>query len=345
MPDTSTDTYLIHSPIKQIVTGNIPTAAGLTDGGQIGIGKVVQNATSLVERLAIYGRVQNNIYNFLSYDCQEAVGTRTYNDLGGLPAGTTKEDLNGKPISEILDLLIFPEIEPTFVAPSISISFNGIATIQEVGTTGNTVPSGPSNFKLTWDPGSIYIVDTRQNDRAGAVNSSTIEYRFGSGSWSSILTTTIQEGNNQYRYTVSYDDGPHPLTSKGNPFGTPLEAGTLSSSAISIYGVFPYFANTQNEDQLTKLPLTNNSNFICDCVSESAGSGRHKFALPAKYNVTKIEYFDTVSQVYNPMNMSLFTKSTYQQEVQGNNIEYARYDRNESALSGATRFRITFTKS
>ena len=358
MPQDTSSQYAIQSPIWQIITNPSPSAFDpdnngiglqtLPYGGDIAIGKVnFGNSGAQKSRLAIYGRVENNIYNFLSYDCQEIDNSRTYVDIGGIKTGTTKEDLNGKPITEILDLLIFPEIDPTIEAPSASISLNSSSfpRIQEVGSAGNSIPSA-DDFQKTWNPGMIYIVEkaNKQNDRAGAVNSSMIEFASADGTWSEALTSIILEGNNSYRWKVDYSQGPQPLTSKGNDFGSPLQAGTIYSNTVTITGVYPYFGNTITSSELTKLPLTKDSSFEFDAVSEDKDTGRHKFSLPAKYNVTSINYWDTVAEDWRPMSLALFDKSDVKQNVQGTEVDYQLWERNEEALSGATKFQVNFTK-
>ena len=61
--------------------------------------------------------------------------------------------------------------------------------------------------------------------------------------------------------------------------------------------------------------------------------------------MAKIEYFDTVANAYKPMSVSDFTASEYQQEVQGKQVAYKKYVRNTVGLSGATKFKVTFTKA
>lgn len=358
MPQDTSSQYAIQSPIWQIITNPSPLAFDpgnngiglqtLPYGGDIAIGKVnFGNSGAQKSRLAIYGRVENNIYNFLSYDCQEIDNSKTYVDIGGIKTGTTKEDLNGKPITEILDLLIFPEIDPTIEAPSASISLNSSSfpRIQEVGSVGNSIPSS-DDFQKTWNPGMIYIVEkaNKQNDRAGAVNSSIIEFANTDGTWNEALTSIILEGNNSYRWKVDYSQGPQPLTSKGNNFGSPLQAGTIYSNTVTITGVYPYFGNTVTSSELTKLPLTKDSYFKFDAVPEDKDTGRHKFSLPSKYNVTSINYWDTVAEDWRPMSLALFDKSDVKQNVQGKDVDYQLWERNEEALSGATKFQVNFTK-
>ena len=138
--------------------------------------------------------------------------------------------------------------------------------------------------------------------------------------------------------------GPQPLDSKGNETGTPLAAGSVNANEVVVKVEYPYFVNTSAADTLTKMALTTASYIEPQCVAETQ-AGRHQFALPAAFGVAKIEYFDTVANAYKPMSVSDFTASEYQQEVQGKQVAYKKYVRNTVGLSGATKFKVTFTKA
>ena len=147
-----------------------------------------------------------------------------------------------------------------------------------------------------------------------------------------------------YKGSVSYAQGSQPKDSKGNNVGSPLAAGTVATKEVVVNAVYPYFANTKSAAELTKQPLTTINYIEVSCVSENS-QNRHAFALPATYTVTKIEYFDTVANKYNPMATSDFTGVVYSQIVQGNSVQYKKYSRNTQGLSAATKFKITFTKA
>ena len=54
-----------------------------------------------------------------------------------------------------------------------------------------------------------------------------------------------------YYYKVYYAEGPQPKDSKGNNYGSPLAAGSKTSSAVAIYGVYKYYAGTGSLEALT----------------------------------------------------------------------------------------------
>lgn len=328
----------LKSPIKIIESGKKPTTDNLNKG-QLGIGEVNK-------RLGIYANIDSvNIIDLLQYDTTEADDVATVEDLGGIVKGTTAGQLKGKPICEILDALIFPVVNPTFTAPTASISFKSTSTtpnIQEVGTKGSSVPVVDS-FNYNFNKGAISIAGTKKQDRAGNESSHKFQAQENSSAWSDTLPTTLSEGTVKYKVIVSYEQGPQPLDSKGNNYSTPLEAGSVESTSITVNVVYPYFANISDPTTLTKLPLTTATSVEFNCLAET-DAGRHQFAIPEAYTLSKIEYFDTVANTYKPLNLSVFTESTYSQTVQNLPVQYKKYVRNEAGKSGATKFKITFTK-
>lgn len=328
------------NPIKIITSGKVPVYDENLSKGQIAIGKVNKHT-------ALYAALDSSIIeNVLEYDSAEKDESTTMNDIGGIPKGTKASELKGKPVSEILDSIFFPLVYPTFVQPSVSIAFKSTSStpsIQEVGTTGSSVPV-ESSFNVTFNRGEVKINDQKTQDYSGEMSSSEIQCQENSGGWTASLSSTIPEGKISYKVIANYGEGEQPLDSKGNAYGSPLEAGSVTSTTISITGVYPYFANTVSSNTLTKLPLVSGNSFEASCVAET-NEGRHQFSIPSKYTVTKIEFFDTNSNTYQNMSMSKFDSSTYNQDVQSAQIEYKKYTRNEESKSGATKFRITFTKS
>lgn len=324
----------IKSPIKVITSGNAPDAEKLANG-EIAVGDVKG-------RKALYANVDGTVEDVLAYDTTEADATATVEDLGGIPAGTAAADLKGKPVSEILDTLIFPVVNPTFVAPSASISLKSTATtptLQEVGASGASVPV-ESSFNYSFNRGAINIAGTKKQDRAGAETS----HKFQCNGSDTLPTEFAARGQYKYKAVVSHAAGPQPLDSKGNETGTPLAAGSVNSNEVVINVEYPYLANTSAAGTLTKMALTTNSYIEPQCVAETS-AGRHQFALPATFTETKVEYFDTVANKYNPMSLSDFTATQYNETVQGKTVAYKKYVRNTVGLSGATKFKVTFTKA
>ena len=124
-------------------------------------------------------------------------------------------------------------------------------------------------------------------------------------------------------------------------------AVTLTSSiptnsvTHTVTGVYPYFTNAKDNNTIAKEALTANHNMnAIKFVAE--GPNKHTFKIPAKYTVTKIEVLNTLSGKYEDYPISNFTITTENIQVQGKNVSYKKYTRNDSGFNGATTFNITF---
>lgn len=286
-----------------------------------------------------------DLVEILKYKSTLSDDIATVNALGGIPAGTTVAQLKNKTFSQIFDELIFPTVNPTFEAPTASLSLKNIMTyptLQEVGATGISVPSA-SSFNTGYNPGAIKIAGVKKQDRGGALKDAESFIYINNTPTNKTFPTEIPEGTITYKYRAAYAQGPQPLDSKGNNYQTPLPAGTVDSNAVIVNGVYPYFTNKDNNAAFAKLRLTT-SNVLSDIKFVAEGPNKHAFKIPAKYTLTKVELLNTLSGKYDNYDISYFTKTLENIEVQGKQVSYAVYTRNDSTFNGESTFKITFRK-
>jgi hypothetical protein len=163
-------------------------------------------------------------------------------DAGGMPSGT---ELTGRTLSEIIEDIAIATFTPTLVAPSNTFTDNQSAT-KEVGVLIPTI-----QFTATFDQGAItpQYPPTSSDKRSGLPN--TYNYT-GTGLPSSVASAALSDVNNINNYTVllgsntwsgsvSYDAGVQPYDSNGDPFDSPLPAGTTGSQSHTITGIYPWF--------------------------------------------------------------------------------------------------------
>ena len=124
-------------------------------------------------------------------------------------------------------------------------------------------------------------------------------------------------------------------------------AVTLTSSiptntiSHTVTGVYPYFTNAKNNNTIEKEALTANHNMKAIKFA-AEGPNKHTFKIPAKYTVTSIEVLNTLSGKYEAYPISNFTVSEETIQVQGKNVAYKKYTRNDSGFNGDTTFNIMF---
>lgn len=113
-----------------------------------------------------------------------------------------------------------------------------------------------------------------------------------------------------------------------------------NSKTLNVTGVYPYYTNKDNITTFAKLGLTTNKTLDVTFVAETA-SNKHAFKIPAKFNVTKITLLNTLSGKYEDYSVSRFSVTTETINVQGTNVQYKLYTRNDGT-NGSSSFKITF---
>lgn len=121
---------------------------------------------------------------------------------------------------------------------------------------------------------------------------------------------------------------------------TKTSATPSNSKTLNVTGVYPYYTNKDNITAFAKLPLTTNKTLDVTFVAETA-SNKHIFKLPSKFNVTKITLLNTLSGKYEDYSVSRFSVTTETINVQGTNVQYKVYTRNDGT-NGSSSFKITF---
>lgn len=262
--------------------------------------------------------------------------------VGGIPAGTTVNSLKGDSFIQLFDSLLFPTVNPTYVAPNNSFAYN-VANLQEIGASINIT------FTAGFNRGQILLNSVFQNYRSGLPNSYSYT---GSGLPGAVPSTslsniqnlvgyTVLQGNQSWANTVSYDIGPQPLDSKGNPYGSPLAAGTTSAKTVSFEGVYPLFGTTaliSNPDTKQSLvSMISANNIVFNMISESGGY-KQSFDLPNSWIGSRpllgIETFNSFALSWEYQggtaiaSLAFWSSSSVTQNIQGNVIPYTRYTYN-----------------
>lgn len=227
----------------------------------------------------------------------ESDDSATVTKIGGLAAGTTKKSLEGKSLSDIIDMILFEDAIPTssYVARPLSISAS--ATTVEAGSdlksltytvkmnqgtwtlNGKTIGNyygpasiGSSSFYINGTPHAI-ITDNTYTSGTAVPTSATTGQNIMVHSYENVpvyLTETVPavSGNNVlYLGNARIEQGDTVKTSKGNAVaGSPKVAiEDTSTASITISGKYHPFANTSsissNGDKQTAIWLNSRGTF------------------------------------------------------------------------------------
>lgn len=263
--------------------------------------------------------------------------------VGGIAQGTKVSDLEGKTFAEMFDDLLFPTVNPTFTAPSASIAFKSYSSTQEIGAAGPT----SANFTTGYNAGAITLNGTKQADRGGSHNTaSSFIYVNGSAS-NKTLPSTVALGSTTFKYRAAYGEGPQPKNNKGGDYDSPLAAGTVDSSQITLNGTYPWYATTATAGTLTKQSLiawnatagkmsTSSNGFE---VKPHTAAAPQMFKIPRQ--VSSIQIYNSFAGKWESDKVSNWDESTSSETINGNTRTYYTYTYNGDAR-GAVKLIVKF---
>lgn len=264
---------------------------------------------------------------------KDMVTVPSFSDL----EGKKLSELEGKTFSDILDILFFAALYPTFVNPSVIINSTWGANNKTV-LVGAAAPA-LSTFSHIFNAGTIQIVypdGTKkiQGNRAGADISAVY-----TADGSSTFPTTFTWGTHTYKVVVNYAEGIQPLDSKGNPYGSPLPAGSVSANFVVNAGL-NWMAGTGAAMTIKGTVLQSNTTLENDFLAETLG--RYTWQIPKQKTATKMEYYDTNSSRWIDDGLSTNWLIT---EMTVNSRPYWKITNNNPTRRGALKLRVTLTNA
>ena len=281
--------------------------------------------------------------------------------VGDIAKDTTAGDLAGRPISQILDDILFETIYPSITQPSVGFTITGFGN----GTVYNVGANLPTMASYTPSPnrGSAKITETGYNVSYAGAATSTAYSGTGHALVNGGTTKFPSPGAYTWKATVIFGNGEDILDSKGkkatkfasgtyvNPYASkPVESGTITLNAS-----YPYYTNgahttTQTGevaapsyalvDNATYSTLQNwtTSLFYVSFNSEAASGNRYIFDVPTGKTLSKAEFYTKVGG-WQALSMDSGEATTHQ--VEGVSVNYKRYRCNTAVKNGALNVRFT----
>lgn len=197
----------------------------------------------------------NTIYNTLIPDEKVSV------PVGGAeaqPASVWKE----KNLVQVFDTILFPELFPTYVIPSISLSYTlfgyqevGDSVVQSLEVTGVKNDAGPFTELSFFRNGAPFSSDlgptanpyTPLPDQFDYPNENNPNYSY---EFSDTDSFTVSAGVTEWRGSGSFNQGQPLKTDEGNEDPRPAQflsanapqlSGSLYTETVQINGIYPYF--------------------------------------------------------------------------------------------------------
>lgn len=165
--------------------------------------------------------------------------------VGGVLANTI---LTGYSVKDILSMMFYTTTNPIIVEPTLTVEQK-----EAVGIVNSNVTLEAT---ATFNRGQILLNDVLQNYRAGNVDYYTVNgvktNVTDSGEGQTLVQSfsatihSIAIGKNVYEVVFHYGQGPQPINSVGANYGTPLQAGTITSQ-VEVTGLTNTWTGNSND--------------------------------------------------------------------------------------------------
>lgn len=255
--------------------------------------------------------------------------------VGGIAKGTKPSTFDGKSVSQMLDDILFPTLQPgTPTNPTITLTYAGNSTSGQIIVlkVGANLPVETAFTKSTTrgkaDYDAVY---------AGAPESQV--FTMTGDAWGQPAT----EG----RYTVTYKETFAPgeiLHDNKGGESNPVKkypGGTLTATKIFDV-VYPFYATTTSNSTKTAQSIVNYINAATYLeITGAAETDANKFAfdIPASITFKELQQYDTINKVWVKINATPATPAT----ITHDGVEYKSYVRVGDA-QGAAKYRIQVNK-
>jgi hypothetical protein len=229
----------------------------------------------------------------------KAVTQGAYSDGTTIPAGT--------PVEEVLRKMLQTRVPATYAAPTLSISSN-------FGTQAEIGGSYSGTITPTWqqrDAGAATVTNL-------ALNGAQFSSAAGAPPASYSIPSRPLTASESWQLTTSHAAGPQKLDNFGDPSGTPIAAGTISSNTLTITPVRRIFLGASTD---TAAPTTSAQiRALATSALAPANGSTYTLTLPAGTRRAVIAYPATLRALTSVKYVELgnaevkdtFTESTIQ---------------------------------
>lgn len=226
----------------------------------------------------------------LKYDALSPENLSVPVSIGDITTKMKCSDLKGKPISEILDMIIFKTIYPSVTRnPSASLNVSSALITPE---TEITLTSG-----YTYGQAAVLFEDGTRNFTANtSTNPTSVSIKLGNTDITSLKQKPTNLGNNTYVLTVNYGAGEVLHDSKGNVAKTilngtqsnPHAAGSVTASASVNVSLPVYYSVGTESDKALDLRNWGGATWMQIHIKDVTDSNKLTIKVPTGRTLTQV---------------------------------------------------------
>lgn len=226
----------------------------------------------------------------LKYDALSPENLSVPVSIGDITTKMKCRDLKGKPISEILDMMIFKTIYPSVTrnpSASLKVSSNLITPDTEIILT-----SGYTNGQA-----AILFEDGTKNYTANtSTNPTSVSIKLGDTAITSLKQSPTKLGDNTYVLTVNYGEGEILYDSKGNVAAqvlngaqsNPHAAGSVTTNATVNVSLPVYYSVGDGQDTSLKIQKWGGYTWMQIHIKDVTDSNKLTIKVPTGRTLTQV---------------------------------------------------------
>lgn len=253
--------------------------------------------------------------------------------VGGVAGKLDRTKFEGKTISDVLDDILYPTLQPEITQPSVTLSYGGNKTNGQVVVikVGSTLPNEDG------------IVKEYSRGKVSYKNADGDTYY--AGVWKSDTFTMTDNAFGgvaaEKRYTVSYNvtfnDGAKLLDNKGHDSTVASYKSKTTGTVYKYFdAVYPIYINTNKIDEMTEQPLkdyiTSNQTLSVTIPPEKNGDlFRFEIHIPNSITLGTIKEYNGLSGKYD-----ITVNMIYKGVIDKGGLSYKRYVRSEDIVGAKT---------
>ena len=280
-------------------------------------------------------------YEWVQKPVQDISGAGQLNDVldvtedaGGINTGATYAA--GTSFETLWRDLLNPLTNPTLTAPSATLT----TLADKLLEVGDSITA---TLTAVFNRGSIVPSYGTDGYRSGAATGYTLSNgdTDASGSFANV---TIDGTHNSFTVDVAYAAGEQPKNSRGGDYDAPLPTGTVTSPALTFEFVNAIWANTASIATVAKLALVSASAKVKEMTFPAATVDNPEvFDIPASWNVTGVEVYNTFSGKWESNIGEWDTSSVNHDDAGGTTTSYTRYTCNLGYAMGSRQIRVKWS--
>ena len=273
--------------------------------------------------------------------------------LGDIEQGTTAASLNGMPLSQVLDNIIFKTIYPTITQPTGSVSFANGFTNGAIMEAGLAMPTD-TNMRYSFNKGNVSVEDGVTVDKSyvgeasdctyqvtytpGAANSNAgVEAGGAAFTAQSLTGAKMTVGKYQFRGVIEYAAGPTLTDSKGNspnPIKTtnagevanPHPASSLTTSYnLTLNVSLPFFVDNQANGTFNKQSLKSWGAMTYTGIKMEGQTAASPTKIKTPRKLASANSYNAVSGKYDVAQLSNYQMTEASEEINGVSVTYYLY--------------------